>query len=91
MEKNELLCQTFIDCCKTVQAKGLHMIRPNKDTPCRYDLCEPFEGGEDWIWLDTFTANVVCQVYEALSSETQEKMRSDSAERILKLCWKAVS
>ena len=81
---------TFIDCCKAVKVGGLCMIRPSKDTPGQYDLCKPFEGGEDWIWLDAFTANVVCQVYEALSHEAKEKFKKDSAERILNLCWKAV-
>ena len=66
------------------------MIRPSEDTPGQYDLREPFEGGKGWIWLDAFTANVVCQVYEALSTEAQEKFKNDSAENILNLCWNAV-
>ena len=66
------------------------MIRPSEDTPGQYDLREPFEGGKGWIWLDSFTANVVCQVYEALSTEAQEKFKNDSAENILNLCWNAV-
>lgn len=90
MAKNKNLCMSFFDCCKTVKAGGLHMIRPSKDTPGQYDLCEPFEGGKGWIWLDAFTANVVCQVYEALSAETREKFKNDSAEHILNICWKAI-
>ena len=40
---------TFLECCQTVKTKGLHMIRPKKNTPKQYDLCEPFEGGKGWI------------------------------------------
>ena len=90
MDKNKPLCMSFVDCCKTVRDGGLRMIRPSKNVPGQYDLCEPFEGGGDWIWLDAFTANAVCQVYEALSAETQEKFKKDTAEHILNLCWKVI-
>ncbi len=80
----------FLECCQTVKANGLHMIRPSKDTLGQYDLCEPFEGGKDWIWLDAVTANLVCQAYELLSPERQEKFKSLSAGIILDICWKAV-
>ncbi len=91
MGKYKNTCMPFIDCCKAVKDGGLRMIRPNEDNPGQYDLCEPFEGGEGWIWLDAVTANVVCQVYEALSAETREKFKKDSAEHILNLCWKVIS
>lgn len=81
---------TFIECCQEVKAKGLRMIRPCDGAPAQYDLTEPFEGGEGWIWLDAFTANVVCQVYNALSPETQEKIKALPAKTILDVCWKAV-
>ncbi len=81
---------TFIECCETVKEKGLQMIRPRDGVPAQYDLTEPFEGGEGWIWLDAFTANVVCQVYNALSPETQEKIKALPAKTILDLCWRAV-
>lgn len=82
---------TFFECCQKVKANGLHMIHPNKDVPGQYDLCEPFEGGKDWIWLDAVTANLVCQVYDALSPERREKFKSLPGGVILDICWKAVS
>lgn len=82
---------TFLDCCEVVRTNGLHMIRPSKDTPGHYDLCEPFEGSKDWVWLDKVTANVVCQVYRALSPEKQDKFKRLPAGTILDICWKAAS
>lgn len=80
---------TFLECCQTVKTKDLHMIRPKKNAPKQYDLCEPFEGGKGWIWLDAVTANVVCQAYDMLSPERQEKFRHLPADVILEICWKA--
>lgn len=82
---------TFFECCQTVKSKGLHMIRPSADTPGQYDLCEPFEEGRGWIWLDAVTANLVCQIHDLLSHERQEKFKNLPAEVILDFCWKAVS
>lgn len=81
---------TFIECCQEVKAKGLRMIRPCDGAPAQYDLTESFEDGEGWIWLDIVTANVICQVYNALSPETQEKIKALPARTILDVCWKAV-
>ena len=39
---------TFFECCETVRAGGLHMIRPSAETPGQYALCEPFENGKGW-------------------------------------------
>ena len=47
---------TFFECCETVRAGGLRMIRPSAETPGQYDLCEPFENGKGWTWLDAVTA-----------------------------------
>lgn len=91
MEKEKIVSMPFIDCCKTVKAGGLRMIRPSEDTPGQYDLSESLEERKGWIWLDAVTANVVCQVYEALSPERQEKFKKDSAEAVLQFCWKVVS
>lgn len=79
---------TFFECCKAVRDSGLHMIRPNADVPGQYDLCEPFENEEGWTWLDTVTANVVCQVHDALSPDQQKKFEALSAGVILDFCWK---
>ena len=57
---------TFFECCETVRAKGLHMIRPFDGSPGQYEMCEPFENEKDWTWLDAVTANVVCQVHDVL-------------------------
>jgi len=82
---------TFYECCQKVKAGGLRMIRPSNDNPGQYDLREPFEGGKDWIWLDAVTANLVCQVYDALSPERRERFKGLSAGVVLDICWKAVS
>ena len=81
---------TFYECCEAVRAKGLHMIRPCDDAPGQYEMCEPFENEEGWTWLDTVTANVVCQVHDALSSERQEKFEALPAGAIFNFCWKVV-
>ncbi len=81
---------TFLECCEIVRAEGLHMVRPSSDASGRYDLCEPFEQGSGWIWLDAVTANVVCQVYGALSPERQEQFKNLPAGVILNFCWKIV-
>lgn len=79
---------TFYECCEAVRAGGLRMIRPDGDTPGQYDLCEPFEHGEGWVWLDAVTANVVCQVHDALSPDRQKKFNALPAGVILNFCWK---
>ena len=67
------------------------MIRPNQDTPGQYDLCEPFEHRKGWSWLDAVTANLVCQVHDALSPDRQQKFEAMPAGAILNLCWKIAS
>lgn len=78
---------TFFKCCETVRDGGLRMVRPRENTPGQYDLAEPFEGGNGWVWLDAVTANVVCQVHDALSPERREKFEALPAGVILKFCW----
>ena len=63
---------TFLECCQTVREHGLRMIRPREHTPGLYDIREPFEAGAGWVWLDATTANVVCQIFDALSPDRQE-------------------
>lgn len=82
---------TFWECCEIVRNDGLRMIRSDKAAPGQYELCEPFEGGEGWTWLDMVTANVVRQVYDALSPEKQEKYKFLPAGVILNICWKVAS
>ena len=60
---------TFLECCQTVREHGLRMIRPREHTPGLYDIREPFEAGAGWVWLDATTANVVCQIFDALSQD----------------------
>lgn len=79
---------TFFECCEAVRDSSLRMIRPNADAPGQYDLCEPFENEKGWTWLDTVTANVVCQVHDALSPDRQKKFEALSAGVILDFCWK---
>ena len=79
---------TFFECCETVRAGGLRMIRPSAETPGQYDLCEPFENGKGWTWLDAVTANVVCQVHDAISQDQREKFEALPAKVILDFCWK---
>lgn len=81
---------TFLACCQHVRDHGLCMIRAQEDSPGQYDLCEPFENGRGWMWLDATTANIVCQVYEALSPDRQEKFKDLPASLVLNLCWKVV-
>ena len=66
-----------------MRAGGLRMIRPSAETPGQYDLCEPFENGKGWTWLDAVTANVVCQVHDALSPDRREKFEALPAKVIL--------
>ena len=82
---------TFFECCEAVRDGGLRMIRPCEDAPGQYDLCEAFENGKGWIWLDAVTANVVCQVHDTLSPDRQEKFETLSAGVILNFCWKVTS
>ena len=52
------------------------MIRPREHTPGLYDIREPFEAGAGWVWLDATTANVVCQIFDALSPDRQETFKT---------------
>lgn len=79
---------TFFECCEAVRDGGLRMIRLREDVPGQYDLCEAFENGTGWTWLDAVTANVVCQVHDALSPDRQEKFEALPAGVILHFCWK---
>ncbi len=79
---------TFFEYCEAVRDSGLHMIRPSAGEPGQYELCEPFENGKGWTWLDAVTANVVCQVHDALSPDRREKFKALPAEVVLKFCWK---
>ena len=67
---------TFLECCQTVREHGLRMIRPREHTPGLYDIREPFEAGAGWVWLDATTANVVCQIFDALSPDRQETFKT---------------
>lgn len=82
---------TFLECCQTVRDNGLRMIRPRENAPGQYDMCEPFEAGAGWIWLDTTTANVVCQIFDALSPDRQETFKTLSVSVILKFCWRVAN
>lgn len=79
---------TFLECCQTVREHGLRMIRPREHTPGLYDIREPFEAGAGWVWLDATTANVVCQIFDALSPDRQETFKTLPASVILKFCWR---
>ena len=79
---------TFLDCCRRVRENGLCMIRPRGDISGQYDLCEPFEGGTGWVWLDTTTANIVYQIFDALSPDRQERFKALPASVILTFCWR---
>lgn len=72
---------TFLECCQTVREHGLRMIRPREHTPGLYDIREPFEAGAGWVWLDATTANVVCQIFDALSPDRQETFKTLPAIR----------
>lgn len=82
---------TFLECCQTVCDNGLRMIRPRENAPGQYDMCEPFEAGAGWIWLDTTTANVVCQIFDALSPDRQETFKTLPVSVILKFCWRVAN
>jgi len=83
---------TFLDCCNAVRAGGLKMIRPREGSPARYDIKEPFDGSmAGWMCLDATTANVVCQVHDALRPENQEKLRALSMETVLNFCWRVAN
>lgn len=83
---------TFLDCCRAVREDGLRLIRPRADSPNQYDLKEPYTGrAKGWTWLDTTSANIVLQVYEALPPQNQEKFQKLSANRALYLCWRAAN
>lgn len=79
---------TFFECCEAVRDGGLHIIRAREGVPGQYDLREPFEEESGWTWLDTVTANVVCQVHDALSPDRREKFEALPAKVILDFCWK---
>ena len=70
---------TFLECCQTVREHGLRDIR------------EPFEAGAGWVWLDATTANVVCQIFDALSPDRQETFKTLPASVILKFCWRVAN
>ena len=68
------------------------MIRPQDGEQAQYDLNEAFEGElRGWIWLDMVTANVVCQIYELLSPEQQEKIQSLPMGVVLNFCWRVAN
>ena len=79
---------TFFECGETARAGGLRLLRRCAVTAGLYDLCEPFENGKGWTWLDAVTANVVCQVHDALSPDQREKFEALPAKVILDFCWK---
>ena len=78
---------TFLECCQTVREHGLRMIRPREHTPGLYDIREPFEAGAGWVWLDATTANVVCQIFDALSPGT---LLPASRQGLRNLCLSAL-
>lgn len=83
---------TFLECCSTVRAEGLRLIRPRSGADGQYDIKPPFTGQTaGWIFLDAMTAGVVCQIYEKLSPERQEKFCKLPVHTILKFCWRVVN
>ena len=84
---------TALETIREAKENGCQLVRPRKDQPLQYD-CKFFAVGgkkKGWIYLDSFTASHVTNVYNAVKPEYQEKLSKLSLLRLIDVCWKVAS
>jgi hypothetical protein len=81
---------TALEVIKEAKENGCQLVRPRKDQPLQYD-CKHFAVGgkkKGWIYLDSFTASHVINVYNAVETKYKEKLEKLGLLRLIDLCWK---
>ena len=66
---------SFVACCQKAKAEGIQIFRPVPGEAGLYEVkafVEPPREDSDWVYLDAWTASVVCMVYDALTGEKRE-------------------
>ena len=92
-EKKETVKKT---CQRVFQALRIDV---NQEFEVLYEFMEKLpnalrpggRAGAGWVWLDATTANVVCQIFDALSPDRQETFKTLPASVILKFCWRVAN
>ena len=73
--------------------KGCQLVRNRKDSPGQYDCKDYYYAGKkkNWIYLDSFTASNVMNVYNAVKPEHKAQLEKLSLIRLVDFCWKLIS
>lgn len=84
---------TVIEIMREAKENGYQLVRPRKNQFGQYDCKHFTEGGnkKGWIYLDSFTASHVLNVFNAVKSEWQEKLKKLPLLRLIDICWKVTS
>jgi len=84
---------TNIQVIEQTLADGCQLVRPRKNQLGQYDSKSFTEGGnkKGWVYLDTFTASAVKQVYDQLNDQNKAKFTSLTLTKMIDVTWKLVN
>jgi len=82
---------TVYEAAKKALDEGVQQIKHRRGN--QYDCKDnAFQGhSRGWVWLDTFTASAIVQVFENLKPENQEKYMNLPLPRLIDATWKCMS
>ena len=81
---------SFVACCQKAKAEGIQIFRPVPEEAGLYEVkafVEPPREDSDWVYLDAWTASVVCMVYDALTGEKREHFSQLPPHRAIRVSW----
>lgn len=84
---------TALEVIRKAKDEGCQLVRPRKDKPGEYDSKFFGVGGKKkgWIYLDSFTASHVLNVYNAVKDEHKRKLEKLYLLTLIDICWKVTS
>ena len=84
---------TALQTINEARENGCQLVRLRKNTPGEHD-CKSFHYGgskKGWIYLDSFTASNVINVYNAVKEEHKQRLEKLPLIKLIDICWKVVS
>ena len=84
---------TALQVIETTLNEGCQLVRPRKNQHGHYDSKNFAVGGnkKGWIYLDSYTASAVKQVYDALDNKNKEIFVSFDLLKMVDITWKLLS
>ena len=81
---------SFVACCQKAKAEGIQIFLPVLGEAGPYEVkafVEPPREDSDWVYLDAWTASVVCMVYDALTGEKREHFSQLPPLKAIRVSW----